>query len=223
MILATSKWEHCFSIGDGECYQLIIENPVVFREYIQTLKNQLEDLDGHFVLSEKIKRLKLKDYILLIDNPLSLDSSNKKISTKLASLLKNFAIAEDLVVDTAEALSAIEKYAEKISDAFEYNIKYDEPDILSIIKTLNFEIDMEYETPLEKLAEYLNVLHSLCSISTFIIVNATSYFSSSELNDLITFCKSQKHSIILINSYQKQLNINDLKTYIIDEDCCEIM
>lgn len=222
MKLVTSKWEHSYCLGDGECYETIIENPFVFRDYIESLKTQIEGLDGPFVLSEKLKPLKLKDHAILIDNPLSLESSNKRISSKIVSLLKDQASSEDFIIDTSEILSAIARYAEKLSDCSDYSIKYDDPDIAGIIKILNFEIDLEYETPLERLAEYFNVLHSLCGISVFILVNAISFFSIEELRELITFCISQKHSVILLNSYQKNLNIENLKVSIIDEDCCEI-
>lgn len=222
MKLVSSNWEHTFKLGDGECYRLVIENPITFRTYLQELRNQLEEQEGNLVLSENNKILKLKDHVLLIDNPLVLDTADKKITLKLLSSLKNFALSEDIFTKSSGIIADLEHYALSITDTFDQSIKYSTPDIPSLIKFLGFEIDLDYEDPLEMLLEYFNVIHSLCGITTFIIVNLTSYFSEVEISLLLSNCISQKHSLLLIESHNTDINADFLKTIIIDKDNCEI-
>ena len=74
---------------------------------------------------------------------------------------------------------------------------------------------------MERLAEYLKLLHQLCKIQVIIFVNLKTYFSQDELEELYKFAFYEKLFLVLIENREKP-KLKEEKVCIIDADGCII-
>ena len=224
MKLVHPSWNHQIVLDEGSSMILSFENSHTFRNHIKELKSQLEGEDGRFVLSEKGEEIPLKDNVILIPSVFSLDLDDKRINSRLQSMLKAEVVSEDLYLKSQEILSMIEKYAEDVTDSFPYRIRYAEPDPVSLVKFLGFEAEYDYTDELDKILEYMNLIHSFCNISAFFIIGMTLFFSVDEIRMLVDNCKSLKHSVVFLEGVVSEeiLKESGIKSVIIDADECEI-
>lgn len=222
MKLINRNYEYVFHLIDGNHFCITIENPLIFRTYVTDLLNQIEGGEGKFILSEGIEEKEIDKNISMITDYLRFDPIDKKVSNKINLLLKNFVVDEILYEKTTEVVSTIEKYAISIIDDFPYSLSYDKIDVNNLLKILNLKITVEYTSLLEKIIEYMKLLHGICGISVFILLNISSFLSPQELEYLIEEANLQKHNLIFIESHNNQVQIPYTKNIIIDKDGCEI-
>ena len=87
--ISSHNWEHQIKFNDGSTTLLVIEDSDTFRKYITELKSQIEGLEGDFAFSNEKDSLSFKDRFAIITNPLQVDFTDKRIQTKITSLMKN--------------------------------------------------------------------------------------------------------------------------------------
>lgn len=221
MKLVNPFWEHQINLTDGSSTLLIIEDPEILRNYVSNLKQQVNGEEGPFVLSDEKGILKIDEHIQVILSPLELNFSNKKISNKLQAVLKAFIISEDYYQETQEILARINSYALNIQSGFPYNIDYTEIEHNDLLKTINFDIQVDFESEIEKIMEYINILHDICNIDSFIFIGMMNYFSNKTINTFIKEATSNKHNLVFIERVDNTELITTQKI-IIDSDSCEI-
>lgn len=225
MKLAHSKYEFQIDFNEGSITVLFFDDSVLFRSFVAELISQCDSgEDGDFILSNDGQECSLSENINIIPNPLYISFDNKRISSKLSSLLKSYVISEDMFASTQSMINNLEKYAEEITYGFQYPICYEKPDSSIILKLLNFKVEAEYHTELEKLLEYINLNHDICNIQGFIILNCFSYFSVEELELLSNECRMQGHSLLFIesSSVYSDSAFDFCRKIIVDKDGIEI-
>lgn len=222
MKLVHPNWEHSFNFDIHRTHCLIIENPITLREYITELQTQIAGEEGLFVLSNKNKDLKIPDNMSLLPDLLFFDISDRKLTTRIQSLLKTFSVSSDMYIKTAELISALIRYADSVVDNFDYPISYKEPDSAALIKFLGFDAKYEYDTQIEKLIEYFDLYHDICGVSIFVLLNPSSFFSNDEIKIMLEHCIHLDHMIISIENRETYSSKLYERKIIIDEDNCEI-
>lgn len=219
-ILRHFNWEHEITFNDGSITNLIIENPVTLRNYILELNNQINGEEGAFVLSEKDHEVSIPKNIALISNPITLEFDEKKINTKInKDLLLLTSKNSEIQKKTFPLLSMLENYAESLIEEYGYNIIYNDVDEAGIIKMLNFHINQEYNSPADKLLEWMNITHDILQIENFVILNLPLYFTEEEEFTICSESSSLKHNLLLID---RSKLYNHKNTIIIDSDNCEL-
>ena len=226
MKLIHRNWQHQIICSDGTSTMLTIENPHIMRAYVCELLSQIEGESGDFLLSENEKEISMSSNIVAIPSPVSFQIEDRRIQTRLTSSLKEYVVSTDMYLETNQILSALIKYAETVAEGFQYPITYKEPGSEDLIKILGFSPEYEYDDSLEKILEYMNLIHSYCGIGCFVIIGMLMFFSESEIALLVKECKSLKHSLFFIES---KFPCDDIlrkvidNRIIIDEDGCEIL
>ena len=222
MRLVHADYEFVFDIIEGLHYQVIIENPQIFRALILQLLDEIETGEGRFVLSENFEEIPMQKHVDVITDLLQIEPYDKRVLTKITSMLKTFVTNEDMYDDTMSIISEINKYALAVAERFPYLITFDDVDINGLIKALNGRPSTDADSLVEKICERMTILHDICGISIYILINATSYLSKDELNLLIEEGNLEKHNLILIDSFDTNYTHPNLKKLIIDNDNCEI-
>ena len=214
------NWEHEVTFNDGSITNLIIENPVTLRNYILELNNQINGEEGSFVLSEKDQEVSIPKNIALISNPITLEFDEKKINSKInKDLLLLTSKNSEIQKKTFPLISMLESYAESLIEEYGYNVTYNDADEAGIIKMLNFHINQEYNSPADKLLEWMNITHDILQIENFVILNLPLYFTKEEEATLCSEASSLKHNLLLID---RAKFYNHENTIIIDPDNCEL-
>lgn len=220
--LSNTDWEHSIVMDDGSSTLLVIENPAIFRSYIAGIKLLLDGEDSNFVLSDGIKVLKPKDHIDIIFSPFSISFSDKRISTKIQSSMKEMMVSEDHYPKTMEILSNINSYSSSLSSDFDVPLEWEEPTSADLLKLIGYSVKTEYEDDLEKVLEYMNVMHDLCGIDDFVFISLFGYFSQKEIDSIVFDSQGNKHNLLFIEPRQPETLPANTKLIIIDNDGCEI-
>lgn len=214
------NWEHEITFSDGSITHLIIENPITLRNYILELSRQINGGEGSFVLSDNEQETSIQKKLAFVSNPITLEFDEKKINAKInKDLLQLVGNNAEIQKATFPLLSKIENYAESITEEYGYNISYTNIDEASIIKMLNFHINQEYNSPADKLIEWMNITHDIMQIENFVILNLSVFFTEEEESILCSEASALKHNLLLIDRSENNKWTNKV---IIDEDNCEI-
>lgn len=220
-ILRHFDWEHEIIFNDGSITNLIIENPITLRNYILELVNQINEGEGDFILSEKEEEISISKNLAFVANPITLEFDEKKINAKInKDLLQLVSKSSDIQRITFPLISMIEQYAEKLVEEYGYNVAYKELGEPEVIKMLNFHIDQEYDSPADKILEWMNITHDILQIENFVILNLSLYFSENEIDLLCSEASSLKHNLLLIDRVKLYDNATNIIT--IDADNCEL-
>lgn len=223
MKLAHPDWSSQVLFEDGNITLFVIENPKVFREISLELNNQLEGEEGKFILSDSNKEVTISQNLSMLTSSLFFDIENKTITTKIQSIMKNLAVSEDAYLETNRILNEIEVYADKLVSLQGHNVVFKQLESNDLIKALGFQVNTVYDTPLEKIAEYLSLFSEICKVKGFILLNLMSFFSLEEINLLIEDSQKKGISLLLLESrvVEDFKPIKAAKIILIDSDKCE--
>lgn len=200
---------------------LVAESPHFFSHLVQIFYEEKQSGTGRLVLSEKDKILPLSKTMEIIVNPFCIDPNERRIMQKLYQELCA-ETQEAFFIKTGELHSCIVSYLEELSVSVPYHVTFDiEENVPNLFKAYNVRLETDGVSLLERLAEYLKLLHQLCKIQVIIFVNLKTYFSQDELEELYKFAFYEKLFLVLIENREKP-KLKEEKVCIIDADGCII-
>lgn len=208
-------------LSENQIYVLIAESPSFFSKLIETLYKEKQDGDGKILLSENDKILSFSKMSEIIVNPFTIDPNERRIMQKLYQELCAETL-DQLVIETGEIHAKLISYLEEISLKVPYHVTFDlEENIPNLLKAYNVRLETESNNLLERIVEYLKLLHQLCRIEVVFFINLKTYLQDEELEQLYQFAFYEKISMVLLENVQKT-KLNCEKTCIIDQDYCII-
>lgn len=114
------------------------------------------------------------------------------------------------------------EYFDKLISTVPYNLKYNfEVDLSSLMKVISVETDVECDSLLEKLLQYVKLMNQICGIDIFVIPNLKYFFSTEETMQFYQFAMYNKIYIVVIEPTLSP-HIEGEKGWIIDDDLCII-
>ncbi len=202
---------------------LVIESKTLLSQIIQDIYQQLNNEYGDFVFSINDKPIKFKDNFDLIINPFELDINNRKI---LNIIQKNAIIEANNEVhyfETNEIITLLENYAQKIAYSFNGNITpKEELTSESIIKMINYQIDIFSTDFFGTINEYLINANKYLEIKAFCFINLFSFLEENQITELIKSSLDYDIHLIFIESQDTNYENDNCKKTIIDSDFCQI-
>ena len=225
MKIAHSMLEKPIEFEENVVNVLVVENPKMFSVVVADFYKQIENNEeGGFVLSEDSKVLSMQKYLDIILEPFTVDLNQKKIINKLYTKLKEKSVESEMYKETTELQSNIFAYIEKISETVEYPLVYDSSgiDFQDVFKMVDLKLEANHESLLEKLLDYMTVVHEFLGISHFVAVNLKSFLSFEDLEELYKGIQYKKLSLFLLENKTQENNSTVEKLYILDSDLCSI-
>lgn len=208
-------------IEDGGIFQLVIESPELYAEYLRELFSQIQGDEGRFVLSEGEEEYELSKYAEIIFNPFAVNVNDKRILSKLYNELERLA-NDTLYMETIEIISKIHRYIQLLDDQTVFALQNVENlNIIDLLKAFGVRIVDDSETFLEKIDQYIRVQAELLKRKLLIFVNPMSYMTQEQKREMELTAKYHKIGILFIDNMQNDFTGNTLY-YIIDRDKCEI-
>lgn len=114
------------------------------------------------------------------------------------------------------------EYFDKLISTVPYNLKYNfEVDLSSLMKAISVETDVECDSLLEKMLQYIKLMNQICGIDIFVIPNLKYYFSTEETMQFYQFAMYNKIYIVVIEPTLSP-HMEGEKSWIIDDDLCII-
>lgn len=194
---------------------------LAYRNILEELWKQYKGETGNFILSDGDKELKMSQRIECIYNIFNINTNDRKIISKLYQELtyQNDALLQEESIRFKQELM---EYFDKLISTVPYNLKYNfEVDLSSLMKAISVETDVEGDSLLEKMLQYIKLMNQICGIDIFVIPNLKYYFSTEETMQFYQFAMYNKIYIVVIEPTLSQ-HVEGEKSWIIDDDLCII-
>lgn len=221
MCLAHTKSSIKVDIEEGKTSVLVMENPIVMREYLLELETQLQGESGDFVLSVDYEPVSISKNLLLVKDPLNIDCNDKKILTKL---YQNIADEEKMqsYVERDKFDKAYLEYLRELCLLSPLPLSYDERLSLGeLLKSAHVVIDYIVGNYVENLWHYIRAMSDLLHIKLFVFVNLKCFLSNEEMDLLYRQCFYEQKQLLLIESFDSPFR-TDEKKCVVDADGCVI-
>ena len=114
MTLATSLITHVVRIEENEISSIVIENPRLFRTFVQDLTDGVEHGAGSFVLSDGGIKLKLSDSVDVLQTFVPFTLNSKAMSAALLKRVEKIALMPERRLATAKVMSDLLRYVEEL-------------------------------------------------------------------------------------------------------------
>ena len=221
MKLLCSTYNLELNFPENEVQLLRIESSPIFRELTEMLWKQCETGDGEFILSCDNKERRLDKEADIILNPFQIDFNNRKVLAKLYQELKESALGQHLE-ESLLIENYLEQYVIAICNDLEYPLTYKQnPDIIGYFKLFEVKFDEIDMDTIQRLAQYVKLMHRVLNIQLFIFVNIKDYCSEELLEELYRTLLYEKVGILLLERHESA-KIDQERVTIIDKDACLI-
>ena len=202
---------------------LIEENAAEFRETVEALRRQFSGGEGDFVFVNGDKRIAPSDSGVIVCDIFGMDLSDKKLTNSIwKEAEKNFIEGEYLPkLNTANA--AVQELLQCTTYDFPFAVEYNELAVCDIFKAAGLRAAEHYESFIEKLICYTNLLVGLRRMDIMVFVNLKSVLTDEELRAFYDHCCEQKISLLLIESSKIRPLLPEERAVIITDDLCELV
>lgn len=221
MILCSPYIETVIDFSKQNVPTLVIENPSFLRSVLQDLYNQADGTDGTLVLSENNKILDMEKWVEIIDNCLHFDLNRKPLLNKIISSIEKNAMSESNLLKTNEMLQVLLSYLNELTFDLNCDIVYNNCTVGGILKGIGVSIRDEYNNPLEKLIDYMELVREFERDKVFVFVNLRSFFSDSEVECFLKTTIDHAFHVLLIDAISAKKFPMEARITI-DKDLCEL-
>lgn len=220
MILCHPEIETIMDFTAYSVWSLVIESPLFFRSFLTDLYEQYNGAEGQIVLSENDKQLNISSYVEIISNPLCYPLTNKAIINKITARMEQIANSEDFYLKTAEIMQRLEAHINELAFSLDCDVICNPCNIGSMLKAVGISVRDEYDDPLERLIDYMELVREFDKEKLFVFVNLRSCFSESEISWFFATAQNHGYRILLLDAKAEQKNGYEHRITI-DKDLCE--
>ncbi len=220
MRIASSMFTTQFEINDGEVFSLVMENPRLFRSFLEDIYRQAVGDDGIAVFSENNVPLSLAKASDIIDAFTPFNPNTKTMLSGIAATLDRTANDEAHCMMTNTLLADIENYVSELCFDMPFRAECGGLSAQSLIKALKISVADDCETLVESLIQYMTVISSFGKCKIFICVNMLGMLDSDELAAFADEVRKKQLRVLLIDPYSAE-NVSGIRRLTVDKDLCE--
>ena len=206
---------------EGRVPVITAESQQVFRQMVFMLSGQAHGESGDFVLSLDYEPLDCAEHLHVLCDYIHLPLDDRKLQNRFQARLQ-WTVREELAALTDELQRSIAQYLQLLIRTVDYPVCFTEGEyVLPLLKALKCQPILDGEHPLERLMQYIELYSSLMKHQCFVLVNAHTYFSNTELTELYRMAGYEKWNILLLEQrLNKPLPCEDI--LLLDETLCEL-
>lgn len=199
-----------------------IESPKYFANFLGNLNDKINGIENDeiFLLDNDDKELEMNKNMYMIFDLYNIDYNSKKILNKLYEIIEsNVEKNQDLELENL--MLQIRNYLiQEINELqFEFTMK-SELNVSEILKLYNLKIDENnYDTILEKIEFFINIISTLKIASILVIPNLKQYLEKDELLELYKYALYNNIKLILIERKNEE-KLKYEKVFFIDTNFC---
>lgn len=220
MILCHPQIETLLDVSLPGVTSLVIENPVFYRELLMDLYAQMDGMAGKFVLSHEGKTLSIATWVELIDNVLHFDLNTRTLLGKVQSAMEQTAVNETFFLKTAELLQQLERYTQELAFQFDCDILCKHCSVSGLLKAVGISLRDDYEDPLERLADYMELIREFDREKLFVLVNLRSFFDDDHVEKFLETVSAHGYRLLLLDGIERK-KLPQERRITIDNDLCE--
>lgn len=220
MILCHPQIETLLDVSLPGVTSLVIENPVFYRELMMDLYAQMDGMAGKFVLSHEGKTLSIATWVELIDNVLHFDLNTRTLLGKVQSAMEQTAVNETFFLKTAELLQQLERYTQELAFQFDCDILCKHCSVSGLLKAVGISLRDDYEDPLERLTDYMELIREFDREKLFVLVNLRSFFDDDHVGKFLETVSAHGYRLLLLDGIERK-KLPQERRITIDNDLCE--
>lgn len=220
MKLALSNYDLIMNPSDG-IVELVVENRGCLLKLLTMIDAQIKGEEGSIILSKSNDVIPLSKNAELIDSFISFDINRKNLVNKLHGRMSENAVDEFNYENTMRIISQLEAYLFDITDNLGGSIQFPHVSVDSIIKASGACFDVNYESIVEELSDYMELVREYDRDKLFILYNLRSIVDDADINLFNETAQRKGYAIILIESVERT-KLNGINRFIIDNDLCLI-
>ena len=203
---------------------LCIEKHSVFRHMILELYEQYNGGEGPWIYNVNAKGVPIDNSLHVIMNPIQVDVNSKAILTKLTS---NLVKESNLMMEELhETVSKLHQFYYQLEFGSSIDIEHKEEIVATdIIKLGAFKIHENDADSVERLVDYIDIVHELLNPELFVIANIDMYLDVEELHAFFNTILAKQLCVLCISSGLNGLHDIDksfINGYTLDSDFCLI-
>jgi CRISPR-associated protein Csn2 len=209
-------------IGEGSMAGISFEDPAMFRSFAENLWNQANGADGEIYLTKGDKSVKLQKEGHVIFNPYSIDINDRKILSHIYEEMLEVS-EQEYYSSKSEINRSIVALLDALEEKMPYPLEYSlELDFLQMLKLYGVKIEMQGEELMERLVNYIRLLHQVLGMEIFVFVHLMDYFSWEEMDKLEEMIRYEQISVLIVENKIRQEDSVHHKWWIVDRDSCII-
>lgn len=221
MKLASSLVKHIIEFRDNVVSSLVIENPQLFRDYVQGLYDAVTEGERGFVLSEDGKDLRIGEEMEFIGQLVPFDLNSKTLTAALLRRLEKIALLPENRLESSRLVAEVVNYVNQLSMEVSHEIECENETIGVLLKAVSPRfVDDDTSLP-NRVLDYMRLMRDFAGRHIFVFINARSYLSDKELSEIFDIALAEKLRVLLIDSSAKSpLPTED--RLLVDDDLCEL-
>lgn len=221
MKLVNRNIEVEFDLNADFINTLVVENQKFFSSCVKGLNALATKEESDFVISKDLEPIEIGDKIEIICDFSNLDLNNKRIVNGLIKHLTRQI--SDRNMEFREYFARGYNLLGGLTMDLLPNVEFeDEVDYGAFIKLFKPNFGVEKTQILLNLITYVDALIEFCNIKLLVLINAKSYFSIKEFEDLAKHLQYMQLPLCCIESHVSY-RIKNEKLVLIDCDLCEIV
>lgn len=220
MIFSFDYLKNVIDLKENGIVTLSIENKAVFRDVISAFKSGALEESG-IVFSENYQPIDYKKHVCFVDDLFNPEFSSVFLKKLYADAAQ--CCHDELLEETLKFKSAYEILISNLMNKFDYDLtcNYDF-DLAAFLKFRGLCPDLDGETLLENLLEYILLTSKYSTVKCFVILNLHLFFTKEELEKFFEELKLNHINLLVIEGFLPEDYPKNPKIYILDEDLCEI-
>ena len=220
MILAHPQMDTILDFDGVQVSALVVENPDFYRHLLCDLYSQLQGDDGKLILSDKGKTLTISKWVELVDNCIHFELNRKSLLTKVCAALERTAVSEAFFLKTSELLGALESYVDELAFELPGDIVCEKCSVAGILKGIGITLRDDYEDPLERLIDFMELVREFDRDKLFVLVGLRSFFAADRVKLFLKNVLEHGYRVLLLDSIARE-KLPCEKRLTIDNDLCE--
>lgn len=220
MILAHPQMDTVLEFDGSHVNTLVVEHPDFYRSLICDLYGQLQGEEGKLILSEKGKTLPISKWVELVDNCIHFELNRKSLLTKICTAMERTAVSESFFLKTSELLCALEHYVDELAFELPGDIVCEKCSVAGILKGIGVSIRDDYDDPLERLIDFMELVREFDRDKLFVLVGLRSFFADQQVEVFLKTVLDHGYQVLLLDCVSRE-KLNSEKRLTIDNDLCE--
>lgn len=220
MILAHPQLDTVLEFGGSNVNALVVEHPDFYRSLICDLYGQLQGEAGKLILSEKGKTLPISKWVELVDNCIHFELNRKSLLTKVCAAMERTAVSESFFLKTSELLCALEHYVDELAFELPSDIVCEKCSVAGILKGIGVSIRDDYDDPLERLIDFMELVREFDRDKLFVLVGLRSFFADQQVEAFLKTLLDHGYRVLLLDCVSRE-KLSSEKRLTIDNDLCE--
>lgn len=173
------------------------------------------------VISEKSNLLDWTKSGELIDRFLSFSLNRKPLLTKISAAIEAEATSESFYSRTVQLLSQVDGYLDDLAFSMDCDVVFGGNTISRLLKSAGISLREDYENPLERLLDYMELVQCFEREKLFVFVNLRSFYSDDAVSRFLQSALAHGYRLLLVDS-QERPYLPEEQRLVIDKDLCEI-